>query len=612
MVTTQGSTADARGVDDRDRGGTPELVDPERVADRARLRGVVLVVLAAVVLGALLRVPLAHGGLPYLRDPDEPLAPRVSSRMIIDGRVNAGYYNYPGLMFDLGAVVLLPFVDDDTPMAAGEHPVAATQTQGNSVSDRPGVLAALRWTVGVLPGLIAVAAAGIVVWLASRRWWAAGLAAGLMALSPLDLAYGRYVTPNALAGATSGLVVLAASWLLLVGGASSRRRRAVDESAPSPAGETSRPPRRRTAAPQLAPYLLAGGAVGLAASAKYNAVLAGLSVVVAHVLAVGGHQVGPAERPWRAWSSWARWREVLRRSWLLLAAGGACLVVFLVLNPGALIDGQLFVDGVQFESEHYRTGHPGNEGDSLAFHLSSLWRAFGPALLLSPLSLLSRDRRARRVALVVWSFVLPYLAFISSFEVRFARNLLPVTVPLAATTALGVVAVAGHARHLWLARVADGDTTAGRTKVGGPALAAVTALCLAVLVWPAVEAGATMDEALPDPWAPAQRWLESHVPEGERVAVESYGVFVDPGRFDVLTVGSMMDHDAAWYRDHGYVVLVASERNYQRFLDEPDRYARQATGYQALLDETCTRFAAGPEDARVVLLDPSCANPESS
>jgi hypothetical protein len=173
----------------------------------------VLMLLVAIAAGALLRAPLAHAGLPYLRDDDEPLAVRVSSNPVIRRQVNVGYYNYPGLVFDVGALVLVPVVDGDTPTASLEHPLAATQTQGNSITERPGVLATLRWATGVLPGLAAVAVAGLVAWRASRRPWVAGLAAGLMALSPLDLVFSRYVAPNALAGATTGLVLLAAASL---------------------------------------------------------------------------------------------------------------------------------------------------------------------------------------------------------------------------------------------------------------------------------------------------------------------------------------------------------------------------------------------------------------
>jgi hypothetical protein len=340
-------------------------------------------------------------------------------------------------------------------------------------------------------------------------------------------------------------------------------------------------------------YVLAGAAVGLAASAKYNAALAAVAVVVAHVLRVSGAD-RRSWRSWRSWGTWALWRDLLRQSWLLLVAGVTGLMVFLLLNPGALIDRHLFVEGLRFESEHYRQGHPGAEGDSLAFHLSWLWRGFGPALLLAPLGLVARERNVRRVAVVAWSFVVVYVGFISTFPVRFARNLLPVTVPLAATVALGLVALLDHVRSGW------------RWWPVGLRVTLVAALCLAVLAWPAGEAGDTLTTALPDPWSPAQEWIRTHVPPGAKVGVEAYGIYVDPERYQVHATATLTDHTPAWYRDQGFALLVVGQRNFQRFLDDPAHFPEQARAYEALLDAACTRFRAGPEGEEVLLLDPGC------
>jgi hypothetical protein len=534
------------------------------VARRRRHRAVLGVALA-VLAGTLLRAPLASTGLPYIHDPDEDRIPRVAAGMVTERRVEPGFYSYPGLVFDVAASMMVPVVPRDTDIAAETSPLAATQTQGNAVTERPRVILALRWALFVLPGAVAVAAAGAAAWLATRRWAVAGLAAGLVALSPLDLAFGRYMTPNALAGAAAGLLALAAVALL--------------------------------DAPRPARYVLAGAALGLAGAAKYNAVLVGVAIVVAHAAALAPEG----------------WRVVLRRSWLLVVAGLTAAIVFLLLNPGVLLDWPNFRAGVSYEERHYRSGHPGNEGDALGFHLSALARSAGPALLMVPLGLLARDRRARAAAVVLAAAVVPYLAFISSFEVRFARNLLPVTVPLAAGAALGVTAVVDRvrpgARPRWHpldpAAPPAGARPPGRLRpqLGVAVGAVVAAACLG---WPLIRAVDIVDEAVPDPWAPAQRWLEAHVPAGSPVAVEDYGVHVDPERYQVGATRRLVAHGAAWYRDHGFVLLVAGERTFLRYLDDPERFPDEAAAYEDLLADTCTVFAAGPPGERVLLLDPDC------
>lgn len=521
-------------------------------------------VVAIVGLTALLRGPLAFAGLPYIHHSDEPTNVRITQRMATERDANPRFFTYPALMFDVGAVVLAPFVDAG-PWDPDEG-LVGTQTIGNSRTHRPGLIAALRWAVGVLPGLVAVGAAGATAWLACRRWWAAALAAGLAACSPLDLRYGPSVTPNALSGAASALAVLGA-----VGVAVGVR--------PPPAG-----PARAGAPPPLSPspplvarrYLLAGAAVGAAAAAKYNAALSGVALAVAHVTVVGRH--------------------LLSRWWMPVLAGLSGLATFLVLNPFALVEGRAFVDGLQFESRHYRRGHPGSDsGSSLSFHVAELWRSFGPALLLAPLAPLARTPAARRAALAVLAFVVAYVGFVSTFEVRFARNLLPVTAPVAAVSALGAAAVVERLTDRFSRR----EDRVGAASLAGAMAAAV---CAAALAWPAVEAGRGLDAGLDDPWARAQAWIAEHVDPGAKVAVEPYGAWVDPRRYRVTAVGGLTFQDADWYRSQGFDLLVAGEAHFGPYLEEPDRYSAGASAYRDLFDATCTRFSAGPDGERVLLL----------
>jgi hypothetical protein len=128
--------------------------------------------------------------------------------------------------------------------------------------------------------------------------------------------------------------------------------------------------------------------------------------------------------------------------------------------------------------------------------------------------------------------------------------------------------------------------------------------CVALLAWPALGTRDSIDAATADHWPAAQRWIDDHFLPRSRIAVASYGVYVDPGRYRVTPVKSLIHHDIQWYRDHNIELIVASEQHFHRLISQPSRFPDKAAAFQALLAETCVRYAVGPEDAQVLLLDP--------
>lgn len=515
---------------------TEEPPARRRLTEAARAR---LVVLLAVAAAALLRAPVPPAALPFVHHPDEPHNIMVAEQMVDARTVRPGDFIYPAVMYDVSAAFL----------ALTDHQVIATQTPGNSKAVRPNLVVGLRWVVGVLPGLVTVAAAGALGWMGSRKWWVAGGAAAVVALSPLDVRFGPLVTPDAIAGAATALAVVGALWVL--------------------------------GRPTVGRYVLTGLAVGVAASTKYNAALSAAPLVVAHGLALGRQQA-------------------VRRAWLLLLAAVVSVAVFLLINPYSVLDNDAFMHWLRFDSRHYRTGHPGSEGGALGYHLAWLWRGFGPTLLLAPLGVLARRRRVRQAAIVCLSFVVLYVGFISSFEVRFARNLLPVTAPLAGAIGLGALALVERTAR-WR-NGPGGGRLAG--SVGRHGQVAGALCCVAVLAWPALGARRSIEAVTADHWPAAQRWIDEHLPPRSHIAVGAYGVYVDPGRYRVTPLSSLIRHDIEWYRDHDIVLIVASEQHFHRLISQPSRYGAKAAAFRALLAETCVRYAVGPEDAQVLLLDP--------
>jgi hypothetical protein len=276
------------------------------------------------------------------------------------------------------------------------------------------------------------------------------------------------------------------------------------------------------------------------------------------------------------------------------------VAVFLLINPYSVLDNDAFMRWLRFDSRHYSTGHPGSEGGALGYHLAWLWRGFGPTLLLAPLGVLARRRRVRQAAIVCLSFVVLYVGFISSFEVRFARNLLPVTAPLAGAIGLGALALVERTAR-WR-NGPGGGRLAGSVGRHGKVAGAVC--CVAVLAWPALGARRSIEAVTADHWPAAQRWIDEHLPPRSHIAVGAYGVYVDPGRYRVTPLTSLIHHDIEWYRDYGIVLIVASEQHFHRLISQPSRYGAKAAAFRALLAETCVRYAVGPENAQVLLLDP--------
>ena len=124
---------------------------------------------------------------------------------------------------------------------------------------------------------------------------------------------------------------------------------------------------------------------------------------------------------------------------LLLSA-----LVFFALCPRFLIDLPKFLDGITYESHHY--GFKGHKRFTIAPGWDQLWaysvdaaNVFGWMLLLvAAVGFAEIARRLPRLAAVMASFPVLWLAMLCSAKVHFARNLLPVLIWLGAFAALGL------------------------------------------------------------------------------------------------------------------------------------------------------------------------------
>lgn len=296
-------------------------------------------------------------------------------------------------------------------------------------------------------------------------------------------------------------------------------------------------------------YIAAGIAGGLAASSKYPGALVLVSVFSAHLLRC----------------KWYGLKD--RRLYLALVLSVAA---FFVTTPFAILDHQQFLTDLLSEARHYSTGHAGMEGNTLGWYLAYLWRVEGLVALLALWEIV-RGIFARSKQIIFLSvFPLVYFTFISSFAVRNAQTLLPL---------LPFVFLLVSSLLLDLFRWVC--TRRSNMRI-------VLSLALGVL--------ATMSLGLPllqtmkgntrlttvDSRETARIWIAQNLPNGARIAIESYAPYVDPQRFSVQGFVRMIDHTPDWYIASGFEYLVFAQGMFGRFYLEPERYSNEVSRYEDL------------------------------
>jgi 4-amino-4-deoxy-L-arabinose transferase-like glycosyltransferase len=480
--------------------------------------------LGAVLLiaaGAVLRLTCIRYGLPFITHPDEPSNVTTGQTMSDTGTWNPHSFNYPSMLYEViaAAAWLHGWV-------TGRHTTGIQmQSMGTGITTEPSLFLALR-------GVTALLSLGmcLLVYLAVRRVTGqvlpAVLAGLLLAVSPLTVANGVMISPDTYAGFFTALALVGAL-------AVARRGRLPD-------------------------YLLAGAAAGLAAAAKYNAVVVAVAVLAAHL-------VRPGRYAWRRPA--------------VLASGAAAVAAFVAVVPAMVLATGELVRGALVEVHHYATGHPGSEGGTAPYYLRALgWD--GLLLAGGVLSAALLRGRYRREVAVVLPFAVAYAGLLSVEVVHFARNLLPLLPALAFLTGLTVAAAAERIRRL---------RPAGRRILAAAlVLAAAGGLGLAV-----AGAAAVPRELAERPRFEAADWLLAHVPAGSKVITEWYSPYLPPNRYRVRAVSFAVGRTGS---PAGVAAVVVTERGSGRFLAQPDRYPRQVAGYRALRARYCLagRWTDGP------------------
>ncbi|MBF6611996.1 MAG: glycosyltransferase family 39 protein [Chloroflexi bacterium] len=501
---------------------------PERYT-KWLLPGLLLLALAVRVWGVKM-------GLPYLYHPDEPTYVAIAQNIFKTGDWNPHFFNYPSLFFYLNALAYLPYYLIGKLAGIFNSPAdisAPTMiTMGVGAAPLPSAILLER-------GLTVLFGCGSVLliyfigkYLFSSRL-AALIAAFSMAVSSINVINSRLITPDTFLGFFILLSFWGSTLVFLKG--------------------------------KTGHYSLAGVAVGLVASTKYNGALIVLALLLAHFLREGS----------------SGWKD--KRLYLALFLGA---VTFLLTTPFAIFDYQTFISDLTFEAQHYSVGHMGMEGDTFLWYLHYTYTSAGPMALFALLEVV-RGIYIRSKSLIFLSFFpLLYFVFISSFEVRNDRTLLPLTPFL---FLLGASFLVNVLRPLIMRqRVNRRLFTTG-----------VTLLLVATLLYPVLQmlydtgvflTGANTREV-------ARSWIARNVPSGSRIALESYSPYVDPSRFSVEGLIRLSDHPPEWYTSNGFNYLVFSKDMYGRFYDDRARYPDQVSQYDSLFKAfTLVEVVPDPRD----------------
>jgi 4-amino-4-deoxy-L-arabinose transferase-like glycosyltransferase len=319
-------------------------------------------------------------------------------------------------------------------------------------------------------------------------------------------------------------------------------------------------------------YLMAGLCAGLAGATKYNGAVVVLVPLVAHVLAT----------PWGEWG-WLNARFFVGMAGFALG--------FLGGNPYALGNLDQFLNGLATVLHHYGTTQPGFEG-------TGNWRWYMRAWVTSAdviwvvagvSGLVGITWRDWRKGLLVVPFPLIYYLMISSFVVRFERNLVPI---------LPFLALGGG----WLIDVVV-DRVALRTSGGSRWVWILPFVLVSLIVGPSAVAAISFDAALSrtDHRQLAGEWVEENIEWGSKIAIEHYSIPFDHTEYWVEDVIRITDHDLEWYLREGYDVLIISDGVWELLLEHPDIYEQEIQSYRDLVDGSALVAEFVPDPPGIVI-----------
>jgi 4-amino-4-deoxy-L-arabinose transferase-like glycosyltransferase len=307
-------------------------------------------------------------------------------------------------------------------------------------------------------------------------------------------------------------------------------------------------------------FLVAGVTVGLAAATKYNGALVGIAPLAAAL-------TSPA---------------VTTRGGAIAAVVAGAAAGLFAGAPYTLLDLPGFLNGFAALAQHYNQDRPAIETADLYRKYMQDWFAWPgtlprmvawPATGLVIAGLLRavwelRLPGRRAPALVLLLFPAAYYWMIANQSLVYARYAMPLAPAMSIALALGIVALGG-----WLARRTE-RAPWRRLAAAAPLLVLLPPLLTATFF--------NLDRRKVSTTEQAADWLMANVPQGSTVVMESPVIRLPPSRMRFETVAWLINEPLSGYRDRGVSHLIANSMQYDRYFNDPGRYARQITAYSEI------------------------------
>jgi 4-amino-4-deoxy-L-arabinose transferase-like glycosyltransferase len=501
-----------------------------KLASRARVPSTVWIGIVLLIALAL-RLWGSGYGLPAYTHyhPDEHALVERAAAILWTGDWNLGHFNYPAFYAYIQTLAHAGYFLYGAAQGLWSQVFPFTIPEYYHVSR---VVTALFGTLSVL-----------VVYLVGREMFrrrAALLASVLLATSYLHIVHSHYATFDVMVAFLAALTLLFSELL------------------------------RTRGEPKW--YLLAGLCAGLAGATKYNGAVVMLVPLAAHILA----------------TPWGEWGWLNSRLFLALAGFTAG---FFGGNPYALGNMDEFLNGLALVLHHYGTNQPGFEG-------TGNWRWYLRATLTSAdalwvftaiAGLAGMFWREWRKGLLVVLFPVVYYLMISSFVVRFERNLVPL-LPFMALGGGWLVDMLADRAALWL----------GRSVHWSQPVALVSVVIIAAAP---VVAAISFDAALADidHREIAGEWVEENIEWGSKIAIEHYSIPFDHTEYWVKDVIRITDHELDWYVREGYDFLIISDGVWELLLQHPDIYRQRTEAYRGLVEQSTLVAEFVPDPPKIVV-----------
>lgn len=497
-----------------------------------------LLIFLILLFGILFRLWGIDFGLPYLYHPDEPVIIITAQNILRSGDTNPHFYLDPPFFIYLNAFVYIPYL-------LYTSKVGGITSFSEIISPRILVMGtgySLQPTTILMDRLLTCifGIASILLLFFLARRYSRSTTVGLLAAFFLAISPGNIMNSKTITPDAHFVFFMLLTALFSLDIYERGRLRS---------------------------YLLAGVITGLAAGVKYNGAMIAVLPVAAHFLRCGNRS--------------------FRYIHLLVAAGLMSIISFILTNPYAVLDFENFYQGVQFEALHYSSGHAGMEGNTLSFYINNFWREGGLVHALGFIGMIFEVVHKKKGSILMASFPVLFFLFISLYTVRNERTSLPVTPFLILFAATLVV-------RLWNIRIHD------RWKV----------YCRVILVgltigssFMSISRSFTRCSRLTivDSRETSRIWIEQNIIVGSKIALEAYSPYVDPDKYHVYPLDRLILHDFSWFEQQDVDFIIASAGMFQRFYNEPDRYADQISQYEQLFSymELEKTFLDGGYEVRI-------------